>query len=138
MTGRRAKLGVGVLLFLGGFAVALAAGWWLFGAQARQEHETAVRVETIREADLNELLAAVESGDYHDIKRLGEAMLTPGTRVADGERMFAPYAVNSLPPYSVYALYTYNDPDRTRRVLLTLGDDGRVESFLAEEMAVIK
>ncbi|MCD8349415.1 MAG: hypothetical protein LUC93_02220 [Planctomycetaceae bacterium] len=136
MTGRRAKLGVGILLFLGGFAVALAAGWWLFGSGTRQEQ--AARVETLREADLNELLAAVESGDYHDIKRLGEAMLKPGTRVAEGERMFAPYAVNSLPPYSVYALYTYNDPDRTRRVLLTLGDDGRVESFLAEEMAVIK
>ena len=127
-----------ILLFLLGFAVAMVAGWWWFGKNAAVPAQTAPDGPVLRGDELESFFQTVAEGDYSAIKERGEALFHPGARVAEAERLLAPYAVNSFPPYTVYALYTFNNPDLTRRVLLTLDEQDRVESFLAEEMAVIK
>jgi hypothetical protein len=125
-------------VFLLGFVMAMGAGWWWFGRNAAAPAPVAGDGPALRADELEGFFRTVAEGDYPAIKERGEALFRPGARVADADRLLAPYAVNSFPPYTVYALYTFNNPDLTRRVLLTLDEGDRVESFLAEEMAVIK
>lgn len=138
MTSKKRNYLGAALLFLLGFALALGAAWWWFGKDAVTTAQTVADGPVLREGELEGFFQAVDKSDYPAIKELGEALFVPGVRLADAARLLAPYAVNSFPPYSVYALYTFNNADLTRRVLLTLDDRDRVESFLAEEMAVIK
>lgn len=90
-------------------------------------------LETIDAAAVREFLAAVSAGDFPAMRELGGRVFVKGRRVGD-RAAFAEYGTNSVPPYTVYALHADNAPDAVRRVLLTLDAEGRVESFLAEEM----
>ena len=138
MTSKKHKYLGAAFLFLLGFALALGAAWWWFGKDAAAPAQTVADGPVLHESELEGFFQAVAKGDYPAIKESGEALFLPGVRLADAARLLEPYAVNSFPPYAVYALYTFNNPDLTRRVLLTLDERDRVESFLAEEMAVIK
>lgn len=125
-------------LFVLGFALALGVGWWWFGRPPEPPAAGARSDGVVREADMAAFLQAARKNDFQTLKDEGDRLFKPGVRVVDSAGLFSQYAVNSFPPYTVYALHTFNGPDITRRVLLTLDDKERVESFMAEEMTVIQ
>ncbi|MDR1745645.1 MAG: hypothetical protein LBS30_07830 [Planctomycetota bacterium] len=119
-------------LFVLGFAVAFAI------MRSPPETPAAGGADALQTAELREFLRAVSGGDFPAMKELGERLFVKGRKIEDAGKAFAGYETNSVPPYTVYALHAENAPDAARRVLLTLDGDGRVESFLAEEMTVVQ
>ncbi|MCC8190645.1 MAG: hypothetical protein LIP77_08430 [Planctomycetes bacterium] len=121
------------------FALALGLGWLLFApSRPPASPTTAASTGSVDEERLAAFLAAARQADYGRLRDLGEELFLPGVRIPDSRRRLEDYATNSFVPYSVYVLFTSIEPDRTRRVLLTLDEEERVVSFLAEEMAITK
>lgn len=83
-------------------------------------------------------LEAAKRGDYAEMAKTGDRVFPRGAKVAKSGELFKEYEANSFPPYTVYAFYSEGSDERVRRVLLTLDGEERVESFLAEEMAVVQ
>lgn len=128
------------LVFALGFAAALAfVRPHSAGAPGRPpEAAAAAGPEAPRTGEQREFFQAVAKGDFVAMAALGERAFVRGGSVENAAAVLAGYETNSFPPFTVYALYVENAPDKTRRVLLTLDKDGKVESFLAEEMSIIR
>ena len=119
-------------LFVLGFAAALVV------MRQPPESPSTGGADAVRAAELREFLSAVADGDFPAMRELGGRLFVKGRTVEDAGKAFAEYETNSVPPYTVYAFYTDNAPDAARRVLLTLDSGGGVESFLAEEMTIVR
>lgn len=103
-----------------------------------QRAETAnVDPDAVEREGMTRFLEAAKSGDFTAMQNEGSRIFTPGKVIPDSTVLLAPYRVNSHPPYQVYAFLTENTDKATRRVLLTMDERDRIESFLAEEMAVV-
>lgn len=92
----------------------------------------------LRTEDVRDFFKAVTGRDFAAMAAVGERTFVRGARVENADKLLSGYETNSFPPFTVYALYVENMPEKTRRVLLTLDKEDRVESFLAEEMTIIK
>ncbi len=127
-----------VLTSIGVFVLGFALAAFLFSLTTRDSGvlQAAQEVTTITADELQEFFQAVEQGDFHAMSSLGKKLFIPGRKIEDAETTLAGYQTNSLPPYTVYAFFIANTRDKTRRVMLALDGEGRIESFLAEEMAV--
>ncbi len=87
---------------------------------------------------MNAFLAAVKQGDFPTLQRLGRDLFPKGAAVREPEKLFAGFEANNIPPYRVFAFLSDQGMEKARRVMLTLDGEGRVESFMAEEMPVVK
>lgn len=119
-------------------AAAFALGRYTSGGTVPPTAPETAGAESVNAADVREFMQAVSRRDFAAMERLGEKAFVKGRAVENVDDVLAGYETNSFPPYTVYALFTDNTADATRRVLLTLDADNRVESFMAEEMAIIK
>lgn len=118
-----------------GFAVAIAIGRKsLFSPESAVVSALPGEVDA---ADLALFLAAAGKGDYAAMSKDGPDLFSKGVLISDAPDRFKDYESNSFPPYTVYAFYSQGSDEMVRRVLLTLDEDNRVESFIAEEMAVL-
>lgn len=108
------------------------------GAAAPSPAAGAIPATVIRADGLGSFFQAVKRGDFAAMAELGERAFVRGSRVENAGAVLSGYETNSFPPFTVYALFVENTTDKTRRVLLTLDKDDKVESFLAEEMSIIK
>lgn len=127
-----------VVAFALGFAVALAIG----RGSSRPTEQSAVTTApeqpgVVNPTGLAAFLAAAEKGDYPEMEKSGPELFAKGVEIPDAPERFKEYEANSYPPYTVYAFYSQGSNEHVRRVLLTLDGSNRVESFLAEEMAVV-
>lgn len=141
---KKSKHLVTIAVFVLGFAFAAllfrgaSGGGSVLEAAKAEAAARAKRAGAITTEELEPFFQAVAKGDFSAMAKLGEKVFLSGRTVDAAEKTLAGYETNSFPPYTVYAFYVANTPDKTRRVLLTLDGDNRVESFLAEEMSVIK
>ncbi len=87
---------------------------------------------------MREFLAAVKAGDFEAMRKLGGELFPKGAAVPDARRLFPGYEANNIPPYRVFAFLSDQGREQARRVMLTLDGENRVESFMAEEMPVVK
>lgn len=124
-----------VACFAVGFALAMTLGRKSPVPESAAQPTAPLPVD---QKDLADFLVAAERSDYQAMKQQGDKIFQKGRPVPDAEKIFHDYAANSFPPFTVYAFLSEGDDNRVRRVLLTLDADKRVESFLAEEMAVVK
>lgn len=124
------------------FVLAFFLAWVLFGSSkggaVKEEEPPAPQNKTLGEADLEPFLAAARSRDFKAMSAIGKELFRKGDDIPDRELLFAEYAVDSFPPYQVYAFLTSNTGEYVYRVMLTVTDDNKVESFMAEEMPVVK
>lgn len=134
-----------------GFVLAFAILWFamplmqqymqkMAGEQPAVEQQVAPVVpapDAVEQDGMTRFLKAAADGDFAVMQSEGRRIFTPGKAIPDSAALLAPYQVNSHPPYLVYAFLTENTEKATRRVLLTMDGQDRVESFLAEEMAVV-
>lgn len=129
-----------------GFILAFIVFWFampylqkMAGPQPAGENRTVSAQPAANQAreEMAHFLQAAEAGDFETMRTEGRRIFTPGRAFPDSAAALAPYKVNSYPPYVVYAFMTENAENTTRRVLLTMDDHDKVESFLAEEMAVV-
>lgn len=127
---------VAALCFVAGFAIAFPVAWILFTPAAQTDAAGPARVDAISAGEMKEFLRAAESGDFAVMRDHGDGIFREGKTIPNAGSLFARFEANSFPPYSVYAFFTSSDPDMTRRVILTLDDQGKVVSFMAEEMVV--
>lgn len=128
------------LAFALGFALALIVAKNLYRNETVRNDFVAGE-ETPRDLDeaaLTAFLQAAEKGDYAAMEKTGPEVFQKGVWIPDAAARFDQYAANSYPPYTVYAFYSAGSDELIRRVLLTLNEDDRVESFMAEEMTVLK
>lgn len=127
-----------VIAFALGFAAALVIGRKT--SQSGKEDASLVaptQPGLIDPAGLVAFLAAAKKGDYAVMEKSGSALFAKGAQIPNAPEQFKEYEANSFPPYTVYAFYSQGSSERVRRVLLTLDENNRVESFLAEEMTVV-
>lgn len=130
-----------VLAFGLGFLLALALARNIIRDETPRGGSASILDEPPRKLDetkLTNFLRAAEKGDYAAMETTGPDVFHKGVLIPDAATRFEPYAANSFPPFTVYAFYSAGSDDRVRRVLLTLDAENRVESFLAEEMTVMK
>ena len=127
------------------FALAFGLAWFLFTPGAAVQPQTpdpaAVRTAptvVLAAADVAPFLSAVTAEDYSAMDRLGTQLFTSGAAIPDHANLFDGYAVNSYPSYHVYNFYSQTTGEQIYRVLLTVEDNGAIESFLAEEMPIVK
>ncbi len=88
--------------------------------------------------DMKAFQTAVKTGDFAALRTLGQKLFPKGALVRDPDRLFAGYEANNIAPYRVFAFLSEQSREQARRVMLTLDGEGRVESFMAEEMPVVK
>ncbi len=126
------------LLLAGAFILGFALAAFLLHLTSGESGalRAARDVTTITPDELRDFFQAVEAGDFPAMASLGKKVFVHGRKIADAEKTLAGYQTNSLPPYTVYALYIAGTPEKTSRVMLALDQDDRIESFLAEEMPV--
>lgn len=124
------------------FALAFVLAWLMFGAgqsgAVREEEPPTRPGRTLGEAEMKPFLDAARSGDFKAMAAAGGELFIKGDVIPDRESLFAEYAVDSFPPFQVYAFYTAAAGGYVYRVLLTLDENNKVESFMAEEMPVVK
>lgn len=122
------------------FVAAFALAWLLFGnAKPPAEVEPeAPPAKVIGEAEVKEFLDAVEAEDFAAMTRIGTGLFKKGDKIPDRARLFGDHAVESFPPFQVYAFMTHASDKEIRRVLLTIDENDLVESFMAEEMPVVR
>ena len=126
-------------LFLAGFAAAFSLALWLLPQRGAPDASVAAMdSRTIRPDDLLGFFQAVARKDFPAMAKSGERVFVQGDKIENAGKTLAGYETNSFPPHTVYAFFSENLPDKTRRVLLTLDGDDRVTSFMAEEMSVIQ
>jgi hypothetical protein len=125
-------VGVAVLAFVAAFGLA----WYLFAPPPAPVESAPAVGRLLGEGEIESFLSLVRTADFQAIAQAGQELFHPGDRVASNAQ-FAFYEVGSYPPYQVYAFFTTATPEWVRRILLTLDEGGRVESFMAEEMPVI-
>lgn len=128
------------LFFLLGFALAVALGHVLPKAVsvAPMESTPEKPSQTVDAAGLERFLDAARRGDYQTMANDGGEVFWKGVHIPDSKNLFKDYEANSFPPYTVYAFYSQGSNEKVRRVLLTMDEKERVESFLAEEMTVLQ
>ena len=68
---------------------------------------------------------------------LGGELFPVGRAIANRTAVLEDYETTSYPPYQVYAFYSGIRDSVLRRVLLTVDENDKVVSFLAEEMPVV-
>ncbi len=100
--------------------------------------EASVPGKTIDAAGLGDFLKAAETGDYPAMAEIGGKLFVKGDTIPDHKRLLSSYAVDGFPPYQVYKFYSATTDTRIYRVLLTMDDNNTVESFMAEEMPVVR
>lgn len=122
------------------FVAAFALAWLLFGntKPPAQTEPEAPPAKVIGEAEVKEFLAAVEAEDFAAMTRIGSDLFKKGDKIPDRTRLFGDHAVESFPPFQVYAFMTHASNKEIRRVLLTIDENDQVESFMAEEMPVVQ
>ena len=122
------------------FAIAFGLAWFIFAPRGEGQPKTPPPqpAKTISEADIAAFLAAVDTEEYAAIARIGGELFQPGCLVPDQERLFGEHLVSKDPPYLVYNFYSKSDEDRVYRVYLTIDEDHKVDSFMAEDMPVAK
>ena len=81
---------------------------------------------------------AVLRNDFFAMRDIGKNIFRRGADARAIVGLLAGREANSLPPYKVYVLHHGAMDGKISRVLLTLDDDDRVVSFVAEEMSVIQ
>lgn len=128
--------GIGLLA---AFALAFLLAWLLFAPPAPEPTPAPPPPKTLAVADVDAFLQAVNKNDYTQIRELGSAAFTENTTVPDGKQRFTEFETTSYSPNTtVYSFHSGIDGEKARRILLTLDDNNRVVSFLAEEMAIVK
>ena len=128
--------GAGLLI---AFALAFTLAWWLFSPPPPETPPPPPPVRTLSAGDLGDFLRAVEQADYPRMSGLGNELFREGTIIPGSRELFAEYETTSYSPNAVvYAFHSGISDSSTRRVLLTVGDNDSVLSFLAEEMAIVK
>lgn len=139
------KNGVLIIGFVVTFVVAFALAWLLFGSgrgsapQGQTEEQEAPPARTLTPDDLQDFLAAVEAADFNTMSRLGKRVFKKGDLIPNYESLFAEYALDGFPPFSVFGFYTVGTTEAVYRVILTVNsEDNSVESFMAEEMPVVQ
>ena len=127
------------------FALAFGMAWLLFtpgpNALPTTPEPATARTEPaviIGADDVTPFLAAATAEKYSDMERLGARLFVAGAVIPDHATLFEGYAVNSYPSYQVYNFYSRTIEDRIFRVLLTVEDNGTIDSFLAEEMPIVR
>lgn len=121
--------------------LAATFGFRSYNARKARQNLRAIQVDAVEPEKWNAFLRAVRSNDFAGIRDLGGEIFTEGRNVPDVKRKLAGFRVAAVQPasYVVYRLHSMDEPDKTRRVLLTVEDGSdRVVSFVAEEMAVAK
>ncbi len=129
-------------VFVLAFVLAFGLAWALFrqeGAPAPAAGQTAAApARTLKPEDLKEFLQAVEAGDYIAVRDRGEKLFVEGTNIPGSAGLFSAYATNSYPPNAVYSFLSEIGGGTTRRVMLTIDQEDKVVSFMAEEMNIVK
>lgn len=124
------------------FVLAFGLAWLLFRRDPvppPSAEPAAPATRAVSADELGAFLRAVDDGDFEAMKRLGGEAFARGNLIAEGRDRLADYETSSYSPdHLVYALYHHSDPDRVYRVILTLNEEGRVVSFMAEDMAVAR
>lgn len=129
-----------VLIFCAGFIAAFLVALVVLGRgdDDSMRIPAAVTQRDLAAADMDGFFDAASRGDFAAMSGIGRTLFTPGRKIPDAERVFAGYETSSYPPHTVYAFFTESAEDKVRRVLLTLDENDRVESFMAEEMSIIQ
>ena len=131
-----------IALFGAGFILAFVIAWFIFAKPepipAAPAVAAAQATGVLTSDDMRGFFDSVKRRDFAAMRDLGGDLFKEGVRIADSATVFAGYETNSFPPLVVYALHVGDEGDKTRRVLLTLDADGRVASFLAEEMTIMR
>lgn len=123
---------------LAAFILAFVLAWALFSPSRPPEPPPPPPARTLSAADMKDFLQAVENSDYARMSAIGTEIFAEGNIIPDSKTMFAEYETTSYPPHTVYAFYSMIGEDKTQRVLLTMDEENKVASFLAEEMAITR
>ncbi|MDR2391747.1 MAG: hypothetical protein LBE84_08735 [Planctomycetota bacterium] len=137
--GRRLWLALAGIFVLA-FAIAFGLAWLLLNpaAPAKETGQPEDRVHRVTAAEAEAFARAVGRGDFSAMRDIGKSIFRRGADATAAVGPLADHAASSLPPYRVYALHHEAMDGKILRVLLTLDDDDRVVSFVAEETSVIQ
>lgn len=125
-------------VFLSAFTLAFLLAWLLFRPAPVPLPAEPAPAAVLAGPDLDEFFRAVARGDYDGMSRLGNGLFEKGVTVRDADRVFAGFEVNGYPPYRVFAFFADHAGDRLYRVMLTLDENDKVESFMAEDTRIIQ
>lgn len=132
-----------IVVFIAAFGCAFILAWWLFrspaAAPVSPEVVAASPPRSLGENDMAEFFGAVLEEDFAAMARIGKELFVPGHFIPSRKEMFVEYETGSFPPHQVYAFYTKTTDNMVYRVLLAVEDEtNKVESFLAEDMPIVR
>lgn len=133
------------IVFVSAFALAFLLAWLIFSPGSGDQPPAAIgggeptaAAPTLTEADLKPFFEAVANGDFEEMDRLGGQLFQKDAHLPDSKTILAEYETNSFPPHLVYVFYSDTKDDTIYRVLLTMDENNRVASFMAEDMPIAR